>query len=86
MQARRYGRFGKGASPKTPIKSRSLSVLASNEALFDVCEGLWYDAKRRQLMSDEAKDVQGTVEEALPNTLFRVVLDTGRARALLSRG
>ncbi len=28
-------------------------------------------------MRDEAPEVQGTVEEALPNTLFRVVLDTG---------
>ncbi|OGC80058.1 translation initiation factor IF-1 [Candidatus Adlerbacteria bacterium RIFCSPLOWO2_01_FULL_51_16] len=29
------------------------------------------------MMQEEAKDVPGTVEEALPNTLFRVVLDTG---------
>jgi translation initiation factor IF-1 len=28
-------------------------------------------------MQNEAPETQGTVEEALPNTLFRVVLDTG---------
>jgi translation initiation factor IF-1 len=28
-------------------------------------------------MQNEAPEVQGTVEEALPNTLFRVVLDSG---------
>ena len=28
-------------------------------------------------MHTDAPEVQGTVEEALPNTLFRVTLDTG---------
>jgi translation initiation factor IF-1 len=28
-------------------------------------------------MQNEVPETQGTVEEALPNTLFRVVLDTG---------
>lgn len=28
-------------------------------------------------MDTDSKEVQGTVEEALPNTLFRVSLDTG---------
>lgn len=28
-------------------------------------------------MESEAKEVLGTIEEALPNTLFRVSLDTG---------
>ena len=30
-------------------------------------------------MHNDVPEVQGTVEEALPNTLFRVVLDSGEA-------
>ena len=42
----------------------------------------WYDCLRYQLMENRAEEVQGVVEEALPNTLFRVKI--GDAEPILA--